>query len=238
MTAAQRTSLSDEAIAGREVALRAVPTGAPSGLVHHGWRHHAKRVMDITLTVALLPIALPVMAVIAIVIKSRSRGPVLFRHDRLGRDGRMFQMLKFRTMYVDATERLETEPGLFDAYVFNDFKLSVDDDPRIVPGGRFLRRTSLDELPQLFNVLAGSMSLVGPRPIVAGELECYGKHAWAYLGVKPGITGRWQTDGRNHVRYPERAELDADYVATWSLRQDVVILLKTVPKVLRRHGSH
>ena len=194
--------------------------------------------MDIVITIALLPVALPAMAIIALAIKLRSKGPVLFRHERLGRDGRTFQMLKFRTMYMDATQRLETEPGLFAAYVVNDFKLSVDADPRIVPGGRFLRRTSLDELPQLFNVLGGSMSLVGPRPIVVGELECYGQHAWAYLGVKPGITGRWQTDGRNHVRYPERAQLDADYVATWSLRQDVVILLKTVPRVLRRHGAH
>jgi len=238
MTAAQRTSFSEEPIAGREVLLRAVPTGADRGLVHHGWRHHAKRIMDITIALLALPIALPVMAVIALIIKSRSKGPVLFRHERLGRDGRTFQMLKFRTMYLDATERLETEPGLYAAYVVNDFKLSVDDDPRIVPGGRFLRRASLDELPQLFNVLAGSMSLVGPRPIVVGELECYGPNAWAYLGVKPGITGRWQTDGRNHVRYPERAQLDAAYVANWSLRQDAAILLKTVPRVLRRRGSY
>ncbi len=194
--------------------------------------------MDIVLTVAILLIALPVMAAIAIAIKARSRGPVLFRHERLGRDGQTFQMLKFRTMYADAPERLYAEPTLHAAYVHNDFKLTLDEDPRIVPGGRFLRRSSLDELPQLFNVLAGSMSLVGPRPIVAGELECYGPHGWAYLGVRPGITGHWQTNGRNHVRYPERAALDADYVARWSLGRDVLILLKTVPRVVRGHGAH
>jgi lipopolysaccharide/colanic/teichoic acid biosynthesis glycosyltransferase len=162
---------------------------------------------------------------------------VLFRQQRIGRDGRPFQMLKFRTMYVGAGERLHAEPELYATYVQNDFKVPAADDPRIIPGGRVLRTTSLDELPQLFNVLTGSMSLVGPRPVVRGELECYGQLAWAYLDAKPGITGRWQTDGRSGVRYPERARLDAEYLDSWTLRGDVVLLLRTVPRVLRRQGA-
>jgi lipopolysaccharide/colanic/teichoic acid biosynthesis glycosyltransferase len=220
--------------------LWAVPTVAPiePTLAYHSWQRHMKRTIDIAVVVLLLPIALPLMLLIAVAVKCVSRGPVLFRHQRIGRNGQMFGMLKFRTMYVDAAQRLEADPELYASYVANDYKLAATDDPRIVPLGRFLRRTSLDELPQLFNVLWGQMSLVGPRPIVAGELECYGSLANAYLGARPGITGRWQCEGRNHIRYPERAMLDADYVETWSLWRDVVILLKTIPCVLRRHGSH
>jgi exopolysaccharide production protein ExoY len=238
MTALHPQTFTDELGERRHVVLRSVQPGPTLGLGQHGWRRHVKRTMDIAVGSALVIVLLPLMAAIAVVIKARSRGPVLFRQERLGRDGTTFQLLKFRTMYVDATDRLRAEPELHASYVRNDYKLSLDDDPRIVPGGRFLRRSSFDELPQLFNVLAGSMSLVGPRPVVAGELDCYGHYRWAYLGVKPGITGRWQTNGRNQIRYPARARIDADYVRTWSLHQDVAILLKTVPTVVRRRGCH
>jgi exopolysaccharide production protein ExoY len=238
MTALQPETVRDDLGERGQIALRRVEAGLESGPRQHGWRRHAKRTMDIALGSALLIVLLPLMAVIAVMLKVRSRGPVLFRHERIGRNGETFQMFKFRTMYIDATDRLRVEPELFQSYVHNDFKVPLQDDPRIVPGGRFLRRWSLDELPQLFNVLAGTMSLVGPRPIVAGELECYGPYSTIYLDVKPGITGRWQIDGRNQIRYPQRARLDADYVTNWSLGQDVAILLKTVPAVLRRRGAH
>jgi lipopolysaccharide/colanic/teichoic acid biosynthesis glycosyltransferase len=235
MTAIQRTPISEDAVLARHAPLRALPTVVERR--YDGRRRHAKRAMDLGLSILVLPIALPLMAIIAITIKVRTRGPVLFRQERIGRDGRPFQMLKFRTMYVGAGERLRTEPELYATYVENDFKVPSTRDPRIIPGGRFLRSTSLDELPQLFNVLSGTMSLVGPRPIVRGELECYGPLASAYLDAKPGITGRWQTDGRSHVRYPERARLDSEYLEEWTLRGDVVILLKTVPRVVRRQGA-
>jgi lipopolysaccharide/colanic/teichoic acid biosynthesis glycosyltransferase len=204
---------------------------------YFGWRRHAKRVMDVGLVVLTFPITLPLILMIALGVKLTSRGPVFFRHTRVGRHGENFAMLKFRTMYVDALERLRADPDLYETYLQNDFKLSADVDPRIVPFGRFIRRWSLDELPQFFNVLQGRMSLVGPRPIVQGELECYGVWSWAYVEAKPGITGRWQTAGRSFIHYPERAELDADYLEHWTLHEDLRILVKTIPAVLRREGS-
>ena len=205
---------------------------------YNGPRRHIKRAIDVLGTLLLLLIALPLMGAIALVIRLRSPGPAVFRQERVGRDGRSIRVLKFRTMYVDAAEQLRNDPVLRASYVRNDYKVPAGEDPGIAPCGRFLRRSSLDELPQLFNVLGGSMSLVGPRPIVAGELGCYGELAWAYVGVKPGVTGRWQTHGRNRVRYPERARLDAEYLADWSLHGDFAILVKTIPQVLRRYGTH
>ncbi len=136
-------------------------------------------------------------------------------------------------MHVDSVDRLRDDPDLYALFVANDFKLPVDDDPRIITGGRLLRLTSLDELPQLFNVLSGSMSLVGPRPVEMAQLESHGHLSWAYLEARPGLTGRWQTSGRSQVLFPERAELDADYLERWRLRTDLLILLKTVPAVVR-----
>jgi exopolysaccharide production protein ExoY len=218
-----------------------VPTLVPGiepTLAYQSWRRHVKRSLDIVFVSLALPVVLVPMVLLALAVKLASPGPVLFRHERIGRNGRTFAMLKFRTMYVDSAQRLAADPALHARYVANDYKLPASDDPRIAPLGRFLRRTSLDELPQLFNVLSGRMSLVGPRPIVAGELSCYGTLADSYLETRPGITGRWQCEGRNHIRYPERAMLDAEYLESWSLGQDALILLKTIPCVLRRQGSH
>ncbi len=145
--------------------------------------------------------------------------------------------MKFRTIHVDSVDRLRGDPDLYALFVANDFKLPVDEDPRIITGGRLLRLASLDELPQLFNVLGGSMSLVGPRPVEMAQLASYGHLSWAYLEARPGLTGRWQTTGRSQVLFPERAELDADYLARWRLRNDLLILLKTVPAVVRRNGA-
>ncbi len=217
--------------------LRLAPgTVEPSTLRYHGWQRGLKRFIDVAVTLACMPFALPVMAILAIVVRSTSEGPALFRQQRVGQFGEMFSVLKFRSMYVDADQRLRIDPVLFAEYVANDFKLGADVDPRLTRVGRFLRMSSLDELPQLFNVLAGSMSLVGPRPVVHDELSNYGDAVVSYLQLRPGITGRWQVDGRNLVRYPERAYLDRDYLLSWRLRTDLLILARTLPSILRRRG--
>jgi lipopolysaccharide/colanic/teichoic acid biosynthesis glycosyltransferase len=140
-------------------------------------------------------------------------------------------------MRLDAEKLLHADPLLYKRYVKNDYKLPLGEDPRISAFGRFLRRTSLDELPQLWNVLKGEMSLVGPRPIVPDELERYQPYAKVFLAVRPGLTGRWQVDGRSQIRYPERAFMELDYVGENSVATDLSIIAKTVPAVLRRKGA-
>ena len=179
----------------------------------------------------------PALALIAVAVRRDSPGPVLFRQRRIGHRGRPFTIYKFRSMAGDAEERLRRD-GLYDTYVANGFKLPAGDDPRVTRLGALLRRTSLDELPQLFNVLNGSMSLVGPRPVVPDELVCYGELASAYTGVRPGVTGYWQVNGRSDVGFPERAELDAYYYDNRSLRVDLRILVRTVVAVALRVGAH
>lgn len=207
-------------------------------LRYNGWRRHLKRLIDVAIAGAAMLVAVPLMLAIALVVTWSSPGPVLFRQHRIGKGGRAFRIVKFRTMYVDAEQRLRADPELYAAYVANDYKLDLDVDPRITPIGRFLRKSSLDELPQLFNVLGGTMSLVGPRPVVPEELACYGDVVASYLQLLPGLTGRWQIEGRNFVRYPERAYLDDDYLRSWHLRSDLKIIAKTVPLVLGRRGCH
>jgi lipopolysaccharide/colanic/teichoic acid biosynthesis glycosyltransferase len=179
-----------------------------------------------------------VFAVLWVAVKLDSRGPGLFSHRRLGLNGMGFPCLKFRSMHADADERLRADGPLYREYAANDFKLPAERDPRLTRVGRFLRRTSLDELPQLLNVLRGDMSLVGPRPIVPEELEKYGHGAALFLSLKPGITGAWAVNGRSEVAYPDRADLELEYVRAWSLLGDVGILLRTVPAVLLRRGAH
>jgi lipopolysaccharide/colanic/teichoic acid biosynthesis glycosyltransferase len=141
-------------------------------------------------------------------------------------------------MYPDAEERLKADPELYRLYVENDYKLPEDVDTRITRIGRFLRRTSLDELPQLWNVLRGDMSLVGPRPIVPDEIRHYNGEAPLLLTLKPGITGAWQVNGRSALQYPERATVELEYVERWSLMSDLAILARTIPAVLARRGAH
>ena len=203
-----------------------------------GWRSVAKRVLDVVLGALVLAVFLPLMVVLAILIKLGSPGPVMFRQQRVGRGGVAFDILKFRTMHTDSTARLAADAELLKRYEDNDFKLPIGEDPRITPLGRILRRSSLDELPQLLNVLRGQMSLVGPRPVLEDELVNYGPWVAAYTAVRPGITGRWQTEGRNTIRYPERAELDSAYVRDYQLRGDIKILFRTIPAVLTRDGVH
>jgi undecaprenyl-phosphate galactose phosphotransferase len=199
-----------------------------------------KRGFDLLASALLITLLSPVLAWIAWRIKREDGGPVMFRQSRVGRGGKPFDCLKFRSMVPDAEARLKhylaENPDLAEEYQRN-FKLR--DDPRLTRIGRFLRRSSLDELPQLFNVLRGEMSLVGPRPVTAKELdEYYGDVSAVYQSVVPGITGLWQVSGRSDITYSQRVYLDAWYIKNWTLWYDIVILLRTVRVVLRRDGAY
>ena len=186
----------------------------------------------------LLLLAAPLMLLVAWLIWRRDGAPILFAHYRVGRNGELFKCLKFRSMFRDS-ERMLQELLLADplarAEWERDQKLSRD--PRITPVGHFLRKTSLDELPQLFNVLRGDMSLVGPRPITTGELARYGAARWHYLSVTPGMTGLWQVSGRNNTTYDERVALDRRYVEERSVGLDLSILWRTLGVVIARDGA-
>jgi exopolysaccharide biosynthesis polyprenyl glycosylphosphotransferase len=198
-----------------------------------------KRAADFVLSALLLMVLSPLMGLIAIGVKLTSAGPVLFRQRRLGLEGKPFTLLKFRTMRTDAEQILRDTPSLYEKYLQNNFKLPKGEDPRLTPLGVFLRATSLDELPQLFNVLIGEMSLVGPRPIVPHEAVEYGDSAMLFMSAKPGMTGHWQVSGRSEIaEYRKRVELDLEYIRDQSLGKDLEILLRTVPAVLRRKGAN
>lgn len=197
-----------------------------------------KRLLDIVLSATALAILSPLMAIIALAVRLESPGPVFFRQRRLRRHGQAFGCYKFRSMYPDAEERLRRNPELYRLYVENDYKLPEAIDTRVTRVGRFLRRTSLDELPQLWNVLRGDMSMVGPRPVVPEELQRYGRAASLYLRVKPGLTGLWQVSGRNDITYSRRVELDGQYIRDWSAGLDILILLRTVRVVLLGKGAY
>jgi undecaprenyl-phosphate galactose phosphotransferase len=202
------------------------------------WPQALKRLFDLGAGSLLLVAAAPLMAVIAWQVR-KSGGPILFAHERVGRHGQLFRCLKFRTMVPEAASvlaRILAESPTARAEWDRDFKLKSD--PRVTPIGRWLRRTSLDELPQLLNVLRGEMSLVGPRPVVRDELCRYGEAQLYYTQVRPGLTGLWQISGRNDLDYARRIHLDAWYVRNWNLWYDVVILAKTFLAVLTRSGAY
>lgn len=196
------------------------------------------RIVELTLVLGALIFLLPLMLLIAALIKATSRGPVLYRQQRLGQGGQLFGCLKFRSMQADADARLaallDRDPLARHEWETSR-KLSVD--PRITPLGRFLRRSSLDELPQFFNVLAGDMSLVGPRPIVVGEIHHYGRHISTYYQVRPGISGLWQVSGRSDTSYRRRVACDRLYVRRKSFALDMAITVKTIPAVLVSRGA-
>lgn len=191
-----------------------------------------KRAVDCTAAALGLVLLSPLLLAIAALIRLESPGPALFRHRRIGRGGRAFDCLKFRTMQDDAERVLAADADLKRMYRDNNYKLPDDLDPRVTRLGRLLRRSSLDELPQLFNVLVGEMSLVGPRPVVEDELEHYRGSERLLLSVRPGMTGAWAVNGRHHVGYPARAEMELRYVRSWDLRSDLAILAGTVGAVL------
>ena len=198
-----------------------------------------KTIFDYVLTVTGTIAISPVLIVIALWIYKDSPGPVIFKHRRIGKNGKEFNCYKFRSMCVDAKEKLEqllaNDPEARAEWE-KDFKLK--NDPRITKSGAFLRKTSLDELPQIFNVLKGEMSLVGPRPIIRDEMQRYGEYIDDYLMVKPGITGMWQVSGRSDTGYKERVQLDSWYVRNWSVWLDVMLLWRTMKIVVQRKGAY
>ena len=197
----------------------------------------AKRALDLVLALVAMAISAPIWLIVAALVGFTSPGPVLFRQTRVGKDGRLFSVLKFRSMCADAEARLQAL-GLYDAYVAAGYKLPVADEFRVTKLGRFIRKTSLDELPQLWNVLRGDMSMVGPRPVEYGQLSDYGDLVHCYLGVRPGITGIWQVSGRSNIHFPERAHLDLSYFHRRSLLLDLAILARTPLAVVRAQGAH
>jgi exopolysaccharide biosynthesis polyprenyl glycosylphosphotransferase len=200
------------------------------------WQRSLKRVFDLIIASALLVILLPVLLACALAVRLAGPGPILFRQQRVGQDGRIFWLHKFRSMTNDAEERLPALLALNDA---DGPHFKLDNDPRITPVGRLLRASSLDELPQLLDVLRGHMSLVGPRPLQCAEaaaVESLAPLARLRLKVKPGISGLWQVSGRHKLTFDDRLHYDLYYVENWSLSMDLFIILRTMLTVLRRTG--
>ena len=197
-----------------------------------------KRVFDAAVAVCAILLLLPLLGVVALVIRLTDKGPIFFSHKRMGFGGTSFRCWKFRTMSVDGS-RILAEHLARDASAALEWAQTqkLRDDPRVTPIGRFLRASSLDELPQLWNVVCGEMSLVGPRPIVESEAGHYGRAIRFYMSVRPGLTGLWQVSGRSGTTYRRRVALDKAYVVRWSFGKDVLILFKTIPAVLLAKGS-
>lgn len=198
-----------------------------------------KPLLDLLLVILALPVALPLGLLVAGSIRLTSRGPVLYRHRRIGQFQRPVHVWKFRTMYEDSDGVLEEHLSA-NAEAREEWERTqkLRKDPRVTPIGRLLRKTSLDEIPQLLNVLAGEMSMVGPRPIVDEERPKYGEHFRTYTYALPGITGLWQVSGRNDVDYPKRVRMDVRYVEQWSLWMELKILAKTARVILERTGAY
>lgn len=199
----------------------------------------AKRVFDITFATCALLTFLPVLLACAIATKLESSGPLFFRQKRLGTNGLAFHIVKFRTMVPNAESVLASYLAL-DPKAKAEWEADrkLKNDPRITRAGAIMRKFSLDEVPQFWNVLRGEMSIVGPRPIVQAEIQYYGEDFRHYAAVRPGITGLWQVSGRNDVSYPNRVALDCRYVRSWSLGMDLGIILRTVSAVLRSAGAY
>ncbi|MDB5649552.1 MAG: sugar transferase [Hyphomicrobiales bacterium] len=198
-----------------------------------------KRVFDFCAGVCAVVLVAPLLLLLSLLILFMDGGPVLIRHMRVGRGGAKFSCYKFRSMVVNGDEvlraHLASNPAALEEWTLTR-KLALD--PRVTQLGRILRKTSLDELPQLFNIIAGDMSFVGPRPIVEEEIYRYGSAFREYRRARPGLTGRWQVSGRNDTGYDQRVALDQDYVANWSFARDLVILMLTVPAVIKARGVY
>lgn len=196
-----------------------------------------KRAIDFIGALVGLILLSPIMVIVAIAIKLEDpNGNIIFGHMRVGKDGNMFPCLKFRSMFSNAEEMKKNFTEEQKREYAETFKLK--DDPRITKVGKFIRKTSLDELPQLFNILKGDMTIVGPRPIVTDELDFYGEYEDYYKAVKPGLTGLWQVSGRSDTTYDERVALDMEYVTTRNTFKDLYIIFMTAVKVLKREGSY
>lgn len=202
---------------------------------YSGARHALKRAMDLATALAALLVLSPLILVLALIVKLDSPGPVFFRQDRIGKDGQVFQMFKFRSMVVDAEDRLA---ALGQQNQGAGVLFKMRDDPRITRCGRWMRKYSLDELPQLWNVVSGHMSMVGPRPPLDREVSKYERHTHRRLLIKPGITGLWQINGRSDLPWDEAVRLDLYYVENWSIAGDLLILWRTFRAVARPSGAY
>lgn len=204
-------------------------------------KHRAiKRIFDIVFSLSILVLFLPVFVVIGLIVALSSKGPIVYAHSRIGRGGKKFGCYKFRSMYFDADKRLQellkNNPDLKNEWEKN-FKLK--NDPRITPIGSFLRKTSLDEFPQFWNVLKGDLSVVGPRPVIQDEIvKYYGDKAAKVLSIRPGLTGLWQVSGRSNTSYDVRVLLDEEYINKQSLALDIKLVLKTIPAMLTSRGAY
>lgn len=196
----------------------------------------AKRIVDVVLTTALLVVLAPLFLLTGCLIKLYDRGPVFFRQQRIGRNGVPFSCYKFRSMVVNA-EAMRAELELRNRHGADGVTFKLERDPRITPIGRIIRRTSIDELPQLFNVLLGEMSLVGPRPAIPSEVARYNDYQLQRLSVTPGLTCLWQVSGRAELPFEEQVRLDLQYIARRSLALDLALLLKTIPAVVSGRGA-
>lgn len=196
---------------------------------------YVKRGIDVILSTIALVVLSPVFLILAILIKLDSKGPVFFLHTRIGKNGKNIKIYKFRTMVTNAEELIkEFTPEQMKEYKEN-YKLT--NDPRITKIGKFLRKTSLDELPQLINIIKGDLSIIGPRPVVKDELEKYGENMAKFLSVTPGLTGNWAANGRNNTTYEERMKLELEYVDNISFKTDVKIFFQTIYAVIKKEGA-
>lgn len=194
-----------------------------------------KRVIDVILASIALILLSPVFAIIAIAIKIDSKGPVFFAHKRIGKNGNIIKLYKFRSMVINAEELIK----LFTPEQMKEYKANykLTNDPRITKVGKFLRKTSLDELPQLINIINGDLSIIGPRPVVADELEKYGVNKDKFLSVTPGLTGYWAANGRSNTTYEQRMEMELYYIDNLSLKMDIKVFFKTILSVVKKEGA-
>ncbi|QVI33926.1 sugar transferase [Lacticaseibacillus chiayiensis] len=214
---------------------REIPTDrVPASLIYLA----EKRVFDIFC--GLMGMVLVVVAMLALFpfcLFGKNKGPLFFKQVRIGQNGKEFKIYKFRSMAVDAESKLRENKKLYQKYVANNYKLPAGEDPRVTKLGSFIRKTSLDELPQFINILKGDMSMIGPRPVVKEELVEYGNHVSQLLSAKPGAMGLWQASGRSGIPYPERAELELYYVRHRSMHYDLLILCKNIVSILKKDGA-
>ncbi|RFU64884.1 sugar transferase [Peribacillus glennii] len=198
-----------------------------------------KRITDIIASTLFLILLIPLIVLLFFFYTfGQSKGPLFFKQERIGKDRKKFVIYKFRTMEVNAEESLKANEALYLKYIENDYKLNPSEDPRVTSIGKFLRKTSIDEIPQFYNVLKGDMSLVGPRPVIELELTEYGDRVNELLSVKPGITGYWAMCGRSDIKYPERIDLELFYIYNQGLSLDVKIIIKTIWLVFTKKGAY
>ncbi|MBY0124237.1 sugar transferase [Bacillus sp. S/N-304-OC-R1] len=201
--------------------------------------HFTKRIIDIVGSIFGIILTLPFIIVFSVFyLFGKNKGPMFFKQERIGKNGKKFIIYKFRSMVIDAENKLKENEVLYQKYLRNNFKIEPSEDPRVTKFGIFIRKTSIDELPQFFNVLKGDMSLVGPRPVVLEELNKYKDRKKEFLSVKPGMTGYWQASGRSEVGYPERVNIELYYVFNKTILLDIKIIIKTVIQVIFRKGAY